>query len=320
LATDWYTVELYVGYRKSSLNPDSPQPVPEDEQQFRTLADSMAQLAWMAHPDGYIFWYNRRWYEYTGTTPEQMQGWGWQSVHDPAELPRVLEGWRAAISNGSPFEMEFPLLGADGTFRSFLTRVMPVRDGAGKILRWFGTNTDVDELRRAQNALRESERRLRISEERLRLTQRVAKIGSWELDLDRDQYVWSDEAFEMFGIRPGSFSLTQKNFLSLLFVSSDREAAEQALKRATTRNKEYFAEFRIARPDGTVRWISARGKQFYNLGHSLMLGVFIDVTDAHQGASAPETDNKRSPQKLAPVSIKKTSNRSRARQRKIVER
>ena len=69
----------------------------ESEQRFRTMAESIPQLAWMAQQDGYIFWYNRRWYEYTGTTPEQMEGWGWQAVHDPDELPRVLERWKTAI-------------------------------------------------------------------------------------------------------------------------------------------------------------------------------------------------------------------------------
>ncbi len=84
----------------------------------------MPQLAWTAQPDGYITWYNRRWYEYTGTTPEQMEGWGWQSVHDPATLPDVLRRWKGSIATGTAFDMEFPLRGADGKFRRFLTRVV----------------------------------------------------------------------------------------------------------------------------------------------------------------------------------------------------
>lgn len=80
------------------------------EQEIRTLADAIPTLAWTARPDGFIDWYNARWYEYTGTTPDQMKGWGWQSVHDPKELPRVLEQWTQAIANGTVFEMTFPLL------------------------------------------------------------------------------------------------------------------------------------------------------------------------------------------------------------------
>lgn len=133
----------------------------ESERQLRNLADSIPQLAWMAEPNGYIFWYNRRWYEFTGTTPEQMAGWGWQSVHDPEILSSVLERWSASLQTGTPFEMEFPLRRADGVFRWFLTRVTPVHDGEGRISRWFGTNTDIDELRHAQRELQAANEDLR---------------------------------------------------------------------------------------------------------------------------------------------------------------
>jgi PAS domain S-box-containing protein len=130
----------------------------ESEQQFRTLADSIPQMAWMAGPDGGLSWYNRRWYEYTGTTPEQMAGWGWQSVQNPERLPEVLEKWRESLATGRPFEMIFPLRGADGSFREFLTLAMPVRDAHGTIVRWFGTNTDITEQRRSEEALRQTEK------------------------------------------------------------------------------------------------------------------------------------------------------------------
>ena len=132
--------------------------VEEREARFRVLADSIPQLAWMAHPDGSLDWYNRRWYDYTGTTFEQMEGWGWQSVHDPAILPKVMETYRASLQTGQPFEMEFPLRGADGVFRPFLTLALPVRDAEGKIVRWFGTNTNMEAQQKAEAALRQSEK------------------------------------------------------------------------------------------------------------------------------------------------------------------
>ena len=128
----------------------------ESEEQFRTLADTIPQLCWMANADGWIFWYNQRWYEYTGTTPEQMEGWGWQSVHDPQALPDVVEQWQISLSTGKPFDMVFPLRGSDGVFRPFLTRVMPVRDQGGNVVRWFGTNTDISEQRQAAEVLQAS--------------------------------------------------------------------------------------------------------------------------------------------------------------------
>ena len=124
----------------------------ERERQFRMVAESIPNLAWWADGDGYLTWYNHRWYEYTGTTPEQMEGWGWQSVHDPGELPRVVERWKASIATGEPFEMEFPLRGRDGQFRWFLTRTLPLKDANGQVVRWFGTNTDVTEVRLARQA------------------------------------------------------------------------------------------------------------------------------------------------------------------------
>lgn len=130
------------------------------EAQLRLLANTIPQLAWMADAEGNVFWYNQRWYHYTGTTPEAMHGWGWQLVQDPEVLPSVMEEWTAALRTGSPFEMVFPLRAADGSFRPFLTRVEPLRDEAdGRILYWFGTNTDISNIRQMEDALRDADRR-----------------------------------------------------------------------------------------------------------------------------------------------------------------
>ena len=126
----------------------------DSEQRFRTMTNSISQLAWIAHRDGFIHWYNHRWYEYTGTTPGEMEGWGWQKVHDPQRLPAVLAQWQESIALGQPFEMEFPIRGADGRFRRFLTRAVPFRDSSGRVEQWFGTNTDVDELKRAEDEIK----------------------------------------------------------------------------------------------------------------------------------------------------------------------
>ncbi len=117
--------------------------IEEMGERFETMANNIPNLAWIANADGYIFWYNNRWYEYTGTTPQQMEGWGWKSVHDPKKLPAVLERWQLSINTGDPFEMVFPIKGADNAFRPFLTRVIPIRDNEGKVIRWLGTNTDI---------------------------------------------------------------------------------------------------------------------------------------------------------------------------------
>lgn len=149
--------------------------VRESEARFRTMANSMAQLAWIARPDGFLYWYNQRWYDYTGTTPDQMEGWGWQSVHDPAMLPKVMKNWAEAIAVGQPFEMEFPLRGANGQFRTFLTRGQPLKDAAGQVMQWFGTNTDI-------TVHKEAERKLQEQLARLALFDQITRAISERLD------------------------------------------------------------------------------------------------------------------------------------------
>jgi PAS domain S-box-containing protein len=116
---------------------------------LRSFVNNLPELAWSAEPNGSIEFFNQRWFDYTGTTLEEVRGWGWEKVHDPALLPKIRERWQLSIASGNPFEMEFPLRGRDGEFRWFLTRVRPVRDRTGKIVRWFGTNADIHEQREA---------------------------------------------------------------------------------------------------------------------------------------------------------------------------
>jgi PAS domain S-box-containing protein len=131
------------------------------EEQFRALSESIPQLAWMADADGSIYWYNHRWYAYTGTTLEEMQGWGWKAVHHPDHVDRVVERIQHSWDTGEAWEDTFPLRGRDGAYRWFLSRAQPIRDSGGNVIRWFGTNTDITERQAAEQAVRESEAKLR---------------------------------------------------------------------------------------------------------------------------------------------------------------
>ena len=160
------------------------------EQAFRNFIENLPELAWTALPNGHIDYYNRRWYEYTGTTFEEMQGWGWEKVHDPALLPRVVERWKRSLATGEPFEMEFTLRGADGVPRWFLTRVAASRDSNGKIVRWFGTNTNVHDIKAAQ-ALSQEMAAQSLEAQKMLLDLRAAKenaekrVAELELQLAR---------------------------------------------------------------------------------------------------------------------------------------
>ncbi|MBG1262392.1 PAS domain-containing protein [Nostoc commune] len=133
----------------------------QSEERFRTLADNMSQFAWMADENGSIFWYNERWFEYTGTTLEEMQGWGWQKVHHPDHVDRVAHHFRHCLATGELWEDTFPLRRQDGQYCWFLSRATPIRDREGKVLRWFGTNTDITER---QEAVQERDRLLQLEQ------------------------------------------------------------------------------------------------------------------------------------------------------------
>ncbi len=131
----------------------------ESEERFRTLADNIAQLAWMADGTGSVVWYNKRWFDYTGMTLEETQGWGFQKAHHPEHVDRVLETVREFIASGEAWEATFPLRRKDGSYRWFLSRAIPIRDERGVVARWFGTHTDVTEQREVEQALKEADRR-----------------------------------------------------------------------------------------------------------------------------------------------------------------
>ncbi|HEX2520849.1 MAG TPA: ATP-binding protein, partial [Terriglobia bacterium] len=138
-------------------------------------------------------WYNQRWYDYTGTTSEEMMGWGWQKVHDPELLPQVIKCWNEATAAEQPLDMEIPLRGADGKFRIFLTRTEPLRNEEGQVVQWFGTNTDVHDQRLREEAQRETEKRLQVVMEHM-------SEGLVVSDFHRNLLHWNPAALRMHEI------------------------------------------------------------------------------------------------------------------------
>lgn len=122
--------------------------------QFEALAQNIPQLAWMADGEGWIFWYNRRWFDYTGTALEDMQGWGWKAVHHPDHVDRVVDLISKCFQTGEIWEDTFPLRRHDGEYRWFLSRANPIKNSDGKVLLWCGTNTDITEQLEASERIK----------------------------------------------------------------------------------------------------------------------------------------------------------------------
>ncbi|HJP82908.1 MAG TPA: ATP-binding protein, partial [Fimbriimonadaceae bacterium] len=138
-------------------------------EQFEVMANSIPQLALMTTPEGRVFWYNRRWIEYTGSLEVPGKDWDWSSHTTPETIARVEPVWRACMKSGETFEMEIPLRGVDGNFRTFLSIAVALKDEKSRIVKWLCTLTDVEEQRRllaVRESLLESERRARTEAER----------------------------------------------------------------------------------------------------------------------------------------------------------
>jgi PAS domain S-box-containing protein len=203
--------------------------LPQDEDVLQALANSFPQPAWMASADGAVTWYNQHWYEYTGATERQMAGGGWYCVVDPDVMPAVMQRWHTALATGSPFEMESPMRGVDDRYRWFLTRASAVRDAAGQVVRWFGTTTDVDQVKRVEQALRDESHVLEL------LNTTGSTLAS-QRDLRALLQTTTDAATGIAGARFGAFFYHGKDSSNSLYtlytlsgaVSQDAESFVEA--------------------------------------------------------------------------------------------
>jgi PAS domain S-box-containing protein len=206
-----------------------------DANEFTALADNLPEAAWIARADGWILWYNRQWYNYTGKTPSEMEGWGWQSVHHPDSLPDVLERWKNSITTGEPFEMVFPLRGADGVFRSFLTRVRPWRDDKGQICRWFGSNTEITVQQKVAAELSEQKYVLET-------LNRTAAVIAVEFNQHKLVQTVTDAAVDLTKAQFGAFfyNLTNEKGESYTLYAISGVSREKFSKFPMPRNTEVF--------------------------------------------------------------------------------
>jgi len=243
----------------------------DQENQFRTMANFIPQLGWMADSEGWIYWYNDRWYEYTGTTLDEMKGWGWQRVHHPDHVDQVVAFIQKAWNTTEPWELNFPLRRHDGEYRWFLTRVFPVKDASGTVIHWIGTNTDIhDQL--------ESEKVHKRSEEQLKQLSDFMPQIVWTTDAKGYHDFFNERWYEFTGL---SYDDTKDTGWSLVLHPDDFESTWKKWSHSLQTGDLYETEYRMKRADGAYRWLLARAMPLRNESGEIIrwFGTCTDIHD-----------------------------------------
>lgn len=253
----------------------------ETENHFAILAESLPQLVWSARSDGSYDYFNRRWYEFTGLTPEQSQGEGWQQAVHPKDLSQLRTQWRQSIETGSPYEIEHRLRNAAGRYEWVISRAVPIRDLSGNTVRWFGTSTNIDAQKRADEAIRNLETRYRLA-----LV--AANLGTWQIDFEKNEIVWDEGTCALYQIpHDGSFSLPLDQAIGMVHPDDqDAVRARIAKARDPQFNGHYESEYRAILPDGKLRWFRSVGQVLFAPDHDgphavTLSGVVSDITERH---------------------------------------
>jgi PAS domain S-box-containing protein len=236
------------------------------------LADAVPHLVWVAGPDGLVREYSGRIEAYAGVRSSTGTGWDWEAMVHPDDLAATTHAWTAATTSGATYEHEHRLRMADGTYRWHLSRGVPMAAPDGIERLWYGTATDIHDVRAA-------EEQLRRTQSALALAMRGGKIGWWQRDLLTEEVTWSPELEELFGLPAGAFAGDRNRFLEFVH-EDDRAAVTEAVVGAIASGSDYVVEFRFLHADGSWRWMEGRGRATYDGERPTMLyGIGMDITD-----------------------------------------
>jgi len=239
------------------------------EHRIRLLIDAIPTMAWTLRPDGVVDFVNQRWLDYTGLTLQQEIDDPTRVVH-PEDLPRVIKKWLEDMAAGEPSEDEMRLRRTDGEYRWFLVRTAPLRDERGNVVEWYGVSIDIEDRKRAEEALRSTEREQRritaqLERERARLleAQEVANLGSWEAELQSLNVSWSEQTHRIFETDPARFHPTRPTFREFIHPE-DRAKVDAAFVASLDRRSPSTVEYRIVMPDGRVKILEERWQAFHD--------------------------------------------------------
>ena len=257
------------------------------EDRIRLIIDTFPTMVWTVRPDGAVDFVNQRWMDYTGLSLGEEIKDPTRVVH-PEDLPGVMQKWLADMAAGKPSEDEMRLRRADGEYRWFLVRTAPLRDEQGNVIKWYGVSIDIQDRKRAEEALRSSEREQRhiaaqLEREPARLVeaQKVAKMGSWEAELQSLNVIWSEQTHRIFETDPSRFHPTRPKFREFIHPE-DRAKVDAAFVASLDKRSPCTVEYRIVMPDGRVKILEERWQAFHDLeGKPIRVaGTCRDITEA----------------------------------------
>jgi PAS domain S-box-containing protein len=248
----------------------------ESERRYRTLAESLPHLVWTCRADGPCDYLSPRWVDYTGIPEADQLGYRWLEQLHPDDRERVIAEWGEVAPRGGVFDIEFRIRRADGAYRWFRARAIPFRDADGRVVKWFGSNSDIDDYKRVHEALRESEDLLSFSLS-------TARTGAWELDLVDHSAHRSLQHDQIFGYQELLPEWTYEMFIEHV-VPEDREAVDGKFRQAIATGGDWSFECRILRRDGVIRWIWAAGRHRTDESGRprSMAGIVQDITERKQ--------------------------------------
>jgi PAS domain S-box-containing protein len=255
-------------------------PIPVDDQSlfFRQIVDSSPALLHTAHPDGYLDFFNQRWLDFAGVPLDKLLGWGWTSCIHPEDVEALVQKMRESFANGKPFQETSRVRRADGVYRWMLHQKVPIFDGGGNIIKWYGSSIDIDDRRMAEEQVAKSVQELQRSEFYLAEAQRLGHIGSWVFDPATGFEHWSRELFQIHGLDPGKGPPNFEQYLAALHPQ-DREVMASLMKRMLSDDLGFDVTKRIVRAGGEVRYVRCVGTAASHHGGSKRIGLGIDVTE-----------------------------------------
>jgi PAS domain S-box-containing protein len=249
------------------------------ENALRRAVDTTPAFIHTARPDGYLDYFNRGWLDFLGKSLEDVCGWRWtESVH-PEDVATLVQKWHAALASGEPLEVESRVRRADGSYRAFLHRKLPLRDEHGNIVKWFGSSIDIEDRKYAEQRIAEKTNKLERSEFYLREGERLAHMGSWSLKPDGIFDYWSPETFVIFGFDPSEGIPTLSQWLDVLYTD-DRRVLADLIQRMFSEGVNGDVQYRVRHPKYGQRTMHSTGEPVFENGKvTRLIGNTLDITE-----------------------------------------